>query len=138
MKIPAARASNAAFSLAELMVVIVIVGLLATLVVPNVVQRLNWAQRETAEIEIRQIEGAVDQYVVMNSGRHPLALAELVAPSDGGLPLLDSTLTDPWETPYAYAEPTPTEPRPWIASYAADKAPGGEGWDEDIENWDLR
>ena len=117
---------RAAFSLAELMVVIVILGLLATLVVPNVLDRFRWAQRETAELDIRQLEDATTHYRITHNGRAPDQLVDME---------LDHDLRDPWDTDYAYEPKAPETPaRPWIASYAADQAPGGEGWDADIVN----
>ena len=61
-----AKESKAGFSLAELMVVIVIIGLLSALVVPNIIERFHWAQRETAKVEVRQLESATKEYAIMN------------------------------------------------------------------------
>ena len=131
-----AKDRRAGFSLAELMVVIVILGLIATLVVPNVIDRFQWAKRQTAKIDIRQLEQATEEYLILE-GAYPDELAELVVPNAQGVAVLEHSLKDPWKTDYAYAPPHPGEPREWIASYAADKLPGGEGWDADIDNWTM-
>lgn len=116
------------------MVVIVILGLLATLVVPHVLKQFQWAQRETAKVEIHQFERAVNQYALMNNGLRPETLEALTEPDANGVPQIEHSLRDPWKTPYAYAQDSEINRRPWIASYAADREPGGEGWDEDLEN----
>ena len=78
------NATRAGFTLAELMVVIVIIGLLATLVVPNVVRRLFAATRAKAEADISTIAQSLDQYAVENMGRYPESLEVLVQPDEQG------------------------------------------------------
>ena len=128
--------SRAGFSLVELMVVVVIIGLLATVVVPNVLEHLRRAKRETAKVEIRQLENAADTYVIFN-GDYPGELKQLVESDGMGAVLKEHSLRDPWKTDYAYDPSSLEGDTPWIASYAADRAPGGEGWDEDIVNWTM-
>ncbi len=86
------------FSLAELMVVIVIIGLLATLVVPKVLRNLFVANVGKAKADIVQISSAVDQYAIENNGRYPESLEVLVTPDENGFTYLsqETVPKDPW------------------------------------------
>ncbi|NOT31578.1 MAG: type II secretion system major pseudopilin GspG [Planctomycetes bacterium] len=131
--------TRAGFTLAELMVVIVIIGLLATLVVPNVVRRLFAATRATAEANIMTIAQALDSYAVENMGRYPDTLEALVTPDENGHTFLnrETVPTDPWGQPYVY-EPPSGGRKLNVISYGKDTAPGGEGDDADITYEALR
>ena len=133
------NATRAGFTLAELMVVIVIIGLLATLVVPNVVRRLFAATRAKAEADISTIAQSLDQYAVENLGRYPESLEVLVQPDEQGHTFLnrETVPTDPWGQPYIY-EPPSGGRKLNIISYGKDQAPGGEGDDADISYEELR
>jgi general secretion pathway protein G len=132
---PAYRA-RAGFSLAELMVVIVILGLIATIVVPNLLGRFFVAQREKAKMDITQLVSAVTTYALENNGKYPDSLDILVTPDENGNTYLASRNTvplDPWKNAYVY-EP-PGGGRPFrIISFGKDGQPGGEGEDADIDN----
>ena len=132
------RSQEAGFSLAELMVVIVIIGLLVTLVVPNVIQRLGFAQRSKAEVDIQSIASALDEYAIMNGNKYPESLEELVTLDENGNTFLKARKLplDPWKNEYLYDPPGPGENRPRVYSYGKDGVPGGEGDDADIDNWD--
>lgn len=127
------RTPQAGFSLAELMVVIVILGLLATLVVPNVVGYLFKASREIARTDLISLENAIKQFQINNGGKLPDSLERLVEPDVNGNRYLDQkTLPkDPWKNEYVY-ETNGSEYR--IISYGKDGMPGGEGEDADIDN----
>lgn len=127
------RSSKGGFSLAELMVVIVILGLLATLVVPNVVGYLFKASAEIAKTDIVSLENAIKQYQINNGGKIPDSLNVLIEPDANGNRYLDQkTLPkDPWKNEYQY-ETNGSEYR--IFSYGKDGMPGGEGQDADIDN----
>ena len=71
-------ARSAGFSLAELMVVIVIIGLLATFVLPNVFAKFGKAQMTKAKGDLKILYGAVDEYRMDNAGRLPDSLEALV------------------------------------------------------------
>jgi general secretion pathway protein G len=140
MKIRTRRRRNAGFSLAEMMVVIVILGLLATLVVPNVIDHLNRAMVQKAKTDIGSIAKALDSYAIANGGRYPESLEALVTPDVNGMTFLDqrSVPEDPWKAEYMYEAPHGSEPRPRVSSYGKDVAPGGEGVDADLSNFTLR
>jgi general secretion pathway protein G len=132
--------SRAAFTLAEMMVVIVILGLLAVLVVPNVIQRLSVAMGGRVKADIMAIESALDEYAINNSMKYPDSLEVLVTPDVNGHTYLKMTVLpkDPWKNEYQYEPPAPGQPRPRIYSLGKDMQPGGEGDDADIDNIMIR
>lgn len=134
-----ARASRAGFSLAELMVVIVIIGLLATLVVPSVVKRLSIAFGGKAKADIVAITGALKEYYINNGGQWPESLEILVEPDENGNTYLEgrSVPKDPWSNEYGYEPPSPSESRPRVFTLGKDGMVGGEGDNKDISNWDI-
>lgn len=127
------------FSLIELLVVLIILGLIAGLVVPNIMQRGEDAKIRAAEAEVQRLSMAVDEFYLDN-GRPPKELRELVdkpgnASNWNGPYVNDSNLHDPWENDYQYRYPG--EHRSFdIWSHGADGSPGGEGANADIKNWD--
>jgi len=131
--------TRSGFTLAELMVVIVIIGLLATLVVPNVVRRLFTATRAKAEADIVTIAQSLEQYAVENMGTYPETLEALVTPDENGHTFLnrETVPTDPWGQPYIY-EPPSGGRKLNVISYGKDKQAGGEGDDADITYENLR
>jgi general secretion pathway protein G len=129
---------HAGFSLAEMMVVIVIIGVLATLVVPNVVRQLGKSQEGKVKSDITQLANAVDLFVIENGGTYPESLEQLIAPPDGGPSYLrgrKSVPLDPWKMPYMYDPPSVTGTGDFrIYTFGKDKAPGGEADNADISN----
>jgi general secretion pathway protein G len=136
----AARAARAGFSLAELMVVIVIIGLLATLVVPNVIRNLFVANTAKAKADIVQIENACTEYATQNQMNYPESLQELVTPDETGFTYLkkEKVPVDPWGNEYIYEPPGGGSPYPTITSYGKDGVPGGEADAKDITNHAIR
>ena len=128
------------FTLAEMMVVIVIIGLLATLVVPNVLQRFAFATKEKAKVDILSIESSLKEYAIANGGKYPDSLEALVTPDVNGHTFLDQPHVpkDPWGNEYLYEAPGPGQPQPRIMSYGKDGQPGGEGDDADMDNTTIR
>lgn len=132
--------SRAGFTLAELMVVIVIIGLLATLVVPNVISKLGKANIAKAKADITAISDAVKSFAIENGGRFPDGLEALVTPDANGHSYLDSEVVpkDPWGNEYAF-EPAPSGSQKFrVISYGKDGVPGGEGDDTDIDNIKIK
>ena len=132
------------FTLIELMVVIVILGLLATMVVINVLPAQDRAMVEKARADVRLIEQALDQYRldILSYPSTDQGLDALVDAPDGlkreeryrpgGYLRLKE---DPWGNPYQYLYPGENGPYD-VFSYGADGRPGGEGLDSDIGNWE--
>lgn len=135
---------TAGFTLVELMVVIVILGLLATVVAINVLPSQNRAMVEKARADISTLEQAVEQYQIDNL-RPPTTqqgLQALVEPPSGlSRPeryrpggYIRRLPQDPWGNAYLYAQPGRQGPFD-VYSLGADGQPGGEGDDADIGNW---
>ena len=134
------QALRAGFSLAELMVVIVIIALLATFVARNVLPYLMTANRTKAMADITVIEQAIDAFAIENAGRLPDNLDILVTPDENGVTILKNLTSvplDPWKNPYMY-EPDPNGMTFELISYGKDGQPGGEGNDADISNKTMR
>ena len=132
------RRQRRGFTLAELMVVIVIIGLLATLVVPNVVRKLFVANATKAKADIASIARAIDDYAVENNGRYPESLEVLVTPDANGFTFLnqETVPVDPWGHEYIYEPGGGNKFN--ILSYGKDGQPGGEGDDADITSEMIR
>jgi general secretion pathway protein G len=132
---PRTNRSQAGFSLAELMVVIVILGLLATLVVPNVMKQLFTANTAVAKQDISAISQAVQNFAIEHAGKYPERLEDLITPDENGHKYLDrqSVPKDPWKNEYVYEAPQSGQGFKVIC-YGRDGQPGGEGEDSDIDN----
>jgi len=136
------------FTLIELMVVIVILGILAGLIIPRIMGRPEEARRMKARVQIESIETALKLYKLDN-GSYPSTeqgLEALVeAPSVGQLPRAwrdggylekGKVPKDPWDSEFIYLSPGVNSDFDLI-SYGADGEPGGEDKDKDVNNWEL-
>jgi general secretion pathway protein G len=132
------RRSEKGFSLIELIVVLVILGLLAAVVAPNVYNKLAKGKDQIAKIQIKEIEGAL-QLFSFDVGRYPESAEglESLVRNPGNMdswkgPYLAKALpADPWGRPYAYRCPG-THSDFDLFSFGAD---GTEGNEDDICNW---
>jgi general secretion pathway protein G len=134
------------FTLIEIMVVVIIIGILAAIVAPNVIGRVDDAQITKAKAEISNIENAMKFYRLDNFN-YPTTEQGLDAlvnkPADpnirnwksGGY--LDRLPADPWGNPYIYLSPG-NQGEIDIYTLGRNGQPGGEGVDADIGNWDLQ
>jgi general secretion pathway protein G len=134
------------FTLIEIMVVIVILGVLAALVVPRVLDRPDEARAVAAKSDIGAIMSALKLYRLDNQ-RYPSTeqgLGALVArPEQPPVPpnwkpggYLEKLPRDPWGRPYQYLNPG-LKGEVDVMSYGADGQPGGTGADADVGSWDL-
>ena len=133
------------FTLIEIMVVVIILGILAAIVAPNVIGRIDDAQVTRARQDIRGIESAL-KFFRMDNFAYPTSeqgLEALVSkPADpnirnwkaGGY--LDRLPKDPWGNEYQYLNPGQSGEID-IYTYGRDGRPGGEGIDADLGNWNL-
>lgn len=127
------------FTLIEIMIVIVIIGMIAGLVGPALIQNLVKAKRETAKTQITLLKNACKDYY-LDLSEFPHDLDELVTnpgnPKWDG-PYLDPAKVplDPWGQAYQYQCPG-SHGDVDICSYGNDKAPGGEGKNADITSWE--
>lgn len=114
-------------------------GILATLVVPNVLHKFAFASRAKAKADILVIENAAEEYALANDGKYPDSLDLLVEPDVHGHTYLDTRQVpkDPWGRIYAYERPKGGRSKPRILSYGRDGKVGGEGDDADIDSDSL-
>lgn len=135
------KLSERGFSLIELIVVLVILGLLATVVGPQVMQRLATGKAEIAKIQVDQLEGALGLFR-FDVGRYPTTaegLASLIEnpgiPNWSG-PYLDkkSVPKDPWNRDYEYRSPGQNGDYD-LYSFGSDGTQGGDGDAADITSW---
>lgn len=126
------------FTLIEIMVVVVILGLLAAIVAPNIIGNIDKAATSRAKQDIRQIETALKLYRMENF-KYPSSdegLAALVTPGESGQSFLDKVPTDPWDNVYQYRNPG-QQGEFDVFSLGADGQEGGEGINADLGNWNL-
>ena len=130
--------SQRGFTLIEIMVVVVIIGLLAAIIAPNVIGNIDKALVTRTQGDIRSIETALNLYRLDNF-RYPTTeegLQALVSGSGEGKSYLNSVPPDPWSNPYQYVYPG--QQREFdVFSYGADGQEGGEELNADIGNWNL-
>ncbi|WP_145549081.1 MULTISPECIES: type II secretion system major pseudopilin GspG [Comamonadaceae] len=136
------RRIQAGFTLIELMVVLVIIGVLAALIVPNVLDRADDARATAAKTDVTNLMQALRMYRLDNQ-RYPTGeqglQALLTKPTTNPVPLnwkpyLEKLPNDPWGRPYQYLNPG-VKGEIDVMSFGADGQPGGEGKDADIGSW---
>ena len=131
------------FTLLEIMVVVVIIGLLAAIVVPNFIGNIDTAQVNRAKQDVRGVDTALNLYRLDNF-KYPSTEdgleALVINPGEEAAPnwkqYLRRVPTDPWNKPYQYLNPGQRSEFD-VFTYGADGQEGGEGINSDIGNWDL-
>ena len=133
------------FTLIEIMVVVIIIGLLAAVIVPQVVSKVDEARVSKAKEDIQALETALTEYRLDNS-EYPSSDDGLDAlikqPNDPSVthwhgPYIQRLSKDPWGRAYQYAYPG-THGQPYdLFTLGADGQPGGDGANADIGNWNL-
>ena len=130
------------FTLIEMLVVLGIIALLATLVAPQVIRYLSKAKADTAAAQLKNLEGAIELYF-LDTGHYPpakdgletLLSAPADSPSWNG-PYLKNrgALVDPWGRPFVYV--IPGEHAAYdLYSYGLDGEPDGDGENRDVMSW---
>jgi general secretion pathway protein G len=136
----ACRNGQSGVTLIEMMIVLVIIGIVAALVVPNVIGRPDEARVAVANADLRTISASLEMYRLDNRA-YPTATQGLAAlsqmPTDAPVPpnwvaggYLPQVPTDPWGNPYVYS--IQSAGGYTLMSLGADGQPGGEGVDGDV------
>ena len=142
-------ARNDGFTLLEIMVVVLIIGMLMALIAPRILGRFTQAKVDIARMQVSRLGQSLELYKLDN-GQYPTAEQGLDAlvhePTSeprarrypaGGYVGVDS-LKDPWQNPYHYERPGRNNPSSYdLYSYGDDGAPGGDGQNADIGNWEA-
>ena len=141
----ASRHRARGFTLIEIMVVVVIIGLLAAVIVPTVINKVDEARVAKAKEDIESIQEALQAYRLDNSV-YPTTDEGLEAlvkkPNDPSIthwngPYLQRLTKDPWGHSYHYVYPGTHGQSYDLFTYGADDQPGGKGVNADIGNWNL-
>lgn len=135
------RKAAAGFTLLELLVVMVIIGMLAGFVAPKFFSQIGKSEVKVARAQIDALEKALDQYR-LDVGRYPSTEQGLAAlnerpgaePKWTGPYLKKAVPTDPWGRAYVYKHPGEHGEYD-LLSYGKDGQPGGSGEAEDVANW---
>jgi general secretion pathway protein G len=143
MKIRNIRRPTAAFTLLEIMVVVVILGVLAATIVPQFIGTTHDAKVSAAKSQVSEIESALerlaihmDRYPSTDEGLKLLVEAPAGDASKWRGPYLKQVRNDPWGNPYQYRAPGVRHSNSFdVWSRGADNADGGEGQGADIGNW---
>ena len=96
-----ARCTERGFTLVEIMVVVVIIGMLATVVIQSVFQDQDYAMLQKVKVDIKGIEHAIDRYRLREL-KLPDSLEDLITENESGYTYLKSLNTDPWRNEYEY------------------------------------
>ena len=139
--------SQRGFTLIEIMVVVVILGVLAAIIVPKFLGRPDEAKVTKAQVDIKSLEEALGLFKLDN-GFYPSTEQGLKAlvekPEIGRIPekfqaggYLKRVPNDPWGAPFVYLSPGVHSRDFDLISYGADGQPGGENFDADIKSWEI-
>jgi len=135
------------FTLLEIMVVIIVLGLLAAIVGPRIIGRVSEAKSTTAQTQMELLSVALDNYRLDN-GYYPTTAQGLQAlrtmPTGEPVPrnwrgpyLRRNVPMDPWDRPYIYESPGEHNPTSFdLLTLGRDGLPGGQEEDADITNWE--
>jgi general secretion pathway protein G len=147
MKIQSKKTSSDAFTLIEIMVVVIILGILAATIIPQFMGTTQDAKVSAAKSQVAELESALERFYI-HMDRYPTAeegLKVLVDPPAGAEagadskwrgPYIKQLRNDPWGNPYQYSFPGTHHPTSFdLWSRGADGADGGEGPNADIGNW---
>jgi general secretion pathway protein G len=141
-KPPSRRRAQAGYTILELLVVLGILAMLATVAAPQAVRYFSRAKTETAQLQVNQLVSAVEMYY-LDVGKYPpqeMGLKALMDAPPGeqrwGGPYLKKAeaLVDPWGKPYEYRAPGQKGPFD-VFSLGRDGAAGGTGEDKDVTSW---
>ena len=130
------------FTLVELLVVLIILGLVASIAGPNVMKYLGSSKTKTAKLQLKEIESSLELYF-LDTGEYPSTAQNLdvLIKSEGAVAGWNGPYfkkaelpQDPWGNKYLYRSPGEHGVFD-LYSLGADKQPGGEGDGQDVTNW---
>ena len=134
---------NSGFSLIEVMVVILIIGIMTAIVAPNILSNQEKAQLKKAAIDIQKLEGAIEMYKLRNNsfptteqGLDALVTAPTIEPLPKNYPeggFIRRLPNDPWGNPYALISPGELG----MIDIFSNGPDGQPGTDDDIGNWNI-
>jgi general secretion pathway protein G len=131
------------FTLIELMIVVVILGLLATMVMPKILDKPEQARRTKAKVDVRSIQSALAMFKT-DTGRFPTTSEGLQAlAANPGIRsyskegYLERVPADPWGNKYIYLSPGVHSKDYDLVSYGKDGEQGGTGDNADVESWNI-
>lgn len=144
--VPFSSRRQSGFTLIEIMVVVVILGIMATLIGPKLLSRVDDAKITKAKQDIAQLKQSLELYKLDNQryptteqGLQALVTKPTTGPAANGWKTggyIDKLPKDPWNGTYQYLAPGVKGPVD-IFTFGADGQPGGSGNDADIGSWDL-
>mgnify|MGYP001242623038 FL=1 len=130
------KKASQAFTLIEIMVVLIIIAIMASFIVPSVINRPDEARLTKVKNDIMALEGALDLYK-LDKGKYPSNSEGLkILINEKENTYLKRLPLDPWGNAYQFDNPGKNN-KIDIYSYGADQKPGGSGIDKDIGNWNL-
>lgn len=143
MKHNKSKFTKKGFTLVELLVVIMIIALLASMVAPNLFGKLDDAQRKTTKNQLSNLSTALDSFR-LDFGRYPtteeglkiLSVKKSTLKKWNGPYLVKKLKADAWDNPYVYKTPGKDGNEYELLSYGADGKEGGTGKNEDISVWE--
>ncbi len=134
MNVNACYSKERGFSLLEIMVVLIIIGVMASIVAPRFIERADEAKVDSTRVQMKNIEQALKLYRLQH-GSYPSSSDGLKALVSGTKHYMDALPKDAWGGDFIYLAPG-VHGDVDILSYGADGKPGGVGFDADIGNWD--
>lgn len=127
-----ARKSQRGLTLIEILVVVTILGIIASIVGIQVANQLEEAKIDTARVQMTDLANALDLYKI-KFNKYPQALGELATPPEGKKPIMDRIPKDPWDADYIYIFPGQHNPGKFdLQSKGPDGVTDNE---DDVTNW---
>lgn len=119
-------------------ILILSIGLAATLLVPNILEKVTSALTAKIHADLATIDAALDAYAARNNGVYPDSLEALIRHDVNGVAFLDPLPLDPWKRAYIYEPPKSPGAKPRVLTFGHDGKPGGADLDADVDDSTVR